>query len=209
MTDIAITDWYLLRHAAVAGAPEGIQASADEPADLSNKAALARLAGALPSGALWWSSPLSRCRATARALQQVKACERPVQFDERLREQHFGALYGLSFAEAWRRIEPLPAHNWSMLAADSAPPEGDRFIDLWARVGDFIDDAGHRKELGRPRVLVTHAGVVRAFVGQALGLSPETALVLSVEPLSLSHLRAGTGRGRGGAWQLLCLNRLA
>ena len=33
MTDITITDWYLLRHAIVAGAPDGIQASADLVSD--------------------------------------------------------------------------------------------------------------------------------------------------------------------------------
>ena len=207
MAPAVITDWYLVRHAPVVGTTEGIQASPDEPADLTDGAALARLADALPGAALWWSSPLQRCRATARALLQAQAAERPVEVDDRLREQHFGDLYGLSFADAWARIERLPAHNWSMLAADSRPPGGGRFIDLWARVRDFIDDPDHRTNPASPRVLVAHAGVIRAFVGQALGLPPEIALALSAEPLSLCHLRASTGSGRGGAWQLVYMNR--
>ena len=128
-----------------------------------------------------------------------------------LREQSFGEWHGLDFADLWERIRDLPPHNWSYLAPESAPPGGESYLALWERVAEFRERLSGDPDPG-PRVLVTHAGVIRAFVGQALGLSASRALALGVEPLSVTLLTQQVGEGaaredRGGAWKLIALNR--
>lgn len=68
----------------------------DRPADLSDGAALARLDAALPREARLVSSDLWRARATADRLAEGRL---RLPADPRLREIHFGAWEGRSFAE--------------------------------------------------------------------------------------------------------------
>lgn len=206
-------DWYLVRHAPVAGAKEGIYRSLDGAADLSNEAALRFASRCLPAQGQWWVSPMLRTRQTAAALAaEIGADGHGLATDERLREQSFGAWHGLTFGELWEKIRDLPPHNWSYLAPESAPPGGENYEALWARVEDFV--AEHTQAARpEPRVLVTHAGVIRAVVGQALGLPTTRALAVSLATLSVTKLtqRIATDREdasrRGGDWQLVYLNR--
>lgn len=195
---MTVSDWYFIRHAPVLGAEENIYKSSDEPADLSNKDALNWLAGQLPEDAIWHCSPLQRTRQTAEALKP----HTDITEDSRLIEQDFGDWYGLNFGELWQKIEKLPAHNWSLLAADTLPPNGEAFTDVCSRATDFIQTARHEKN----HVTVTHGGVIRAILGHCFGLSPDQALNFAVEPLSVTHLQYSPKEFSGGHWRLVRLN---
>lgn len=206
-------DWYLVRHAPVAGAREGIYRSLDGEADLSNVESIQFAAALLPAEGLWWSSPMRRTRETARSLRETMRLEgATMEIDERLREQSFGEWHGLTFEELWSRIETLPPHNWSYLAPSTVPPGGESYRELWDRVTGFVAERS-RDERPEPRVLVTHAGVIRAVVGQALGTSPSRALAMALSTLSVTKLTQRLAPGddasvdRGGNWQLQYLNR--
>ncbi|MDG1995618.1 MAG: histidine phosphatase family protein, partial [Emcibacteraceae bacterium] len=106
----------------------------------------------------------------------------------------------------WQKIKKIPAHNWSLLTAETAPPNGENFIDVQSRVSGFIKQ-NSLENIDRPRIMVTHAGVIRSFIGLALELDSNKALSLEISPFSLSQLTHQTGDGKGGQWQLNALNR--
>ena len=202
---MTVVDWYLIRHAPVRAAQEKLYQSADEPADLSDTANLDRLCGHLPQGAQWFSSPLARARTTAEALAARMEVRPEITTDDRLREQDFGDWFGLSFADLWREIKDLPPHNWSILAADSRPPGGESFLSVWNRVGGFIDHF-NAVENKKSRIIVSHAGVIRAMIGHILAMSPDRALGFALDPLSLTHLQYSDRDYRGGQWRLVKMN---
>ncbi|WP_417318521.1 histidine phosphatase family protein [Emcibacter sp.] len=204
---MSIIDWYLVRHAPVLGARENLYKSADEPADLSNHAALDWIAQRLPDQAQWFSSPLQRTRQTAQALRERKQVTGELITSPELTEQDFGDWYGLEFDKLWPKIEGLPPHNWSLLAADSTPPGGESFTQVAARATSFLE--GHVGDGSTaPRVIVTHAGVIRAILGHCFELAPDLALNFALDTLSLTHLQFSAKEFRGGHWRLVGLNHV-
>ena len=204
--EIIITPWYLVRHAPVQGVRKGIYNNADVGVRLPSVAAIKDLADWLPEDALWYVSPHLRTRQTAEALWGQLAKPGDVLYMEALQEQNFGDWQGLSFEEIWQKIKDLPAHNWSLLAAETTPPNGESFQDVRVRVANFIAE-NLTKEPSRPRVLVTHAGVIRAMIGTVLGMEDNQAESFGVDTFSVSRLLHQTGKGKGGAWRLDGLNR--
>lgn len=205
--DVLIQDWYLVRHAPVIGGGSGIYKSVDALADVSDLDTIAWLASMLPDGADVFTSPLRRARDTAVAVLEAKGAGVAL-VDERLTEQNFGDWFGLSFDDLWQKIEGLPAHNWSLLAADTQPPGGEAFTAVMTRMKAFMAD---RAACGssRPQLLFAHAGVIRAAVGQALGLDGDGSLGFSVAPLSLTRLQYCDRPHLGGHWRLISLNETA
>lgn len=204
--DIILTPWYLVRHAPVKGVRKGIYNHADSGVLLPPVAEIRRLADRLPEDALWFVSPLLRTRQTAEALWTELSKPGDVSYVEALREQNFGDWQGLSFEGIWREIKGFPAHNWSLLAAETTPPNGESFQDVRTRVAKFLAK-NKAIEPKRPRVLVTHAGVIRAMIGVALEMEPNQAQSFGVDTFSVSLLLHQTGKGKGGAWRLDSLNR--
>lgn len=206
---MTVVDWYLIRHAPVLVEDrhdEGtLYVSSDEPADLSNGVKFDKLAAILPEKADWWVSPLRRTRETAQELLSRKVGPVGPKEDDRLVEQDFGAWHGLGFDQLWAKIKDLPAHNWSLLAADTCPPGGDRFIDIWHNVGEFMAD-NRPVENQRPQVMVIHAGIIRAIIGHIMDLSPDKALSFGLAPLSLTHIQYMAGDNLGGRWRLVTMN---
>ncbi|UTW55935.1 histidine phosphatase family protein [Kordiimonas sp. SCSIO 12610] len=204
MTDPVITDYYLIRHAPVAGSKSGIYASADEPADLSNTDKFKAVSTRLPTNAVWFTSPLKRTQMTANALAELLG-KPSIKIDNRLTEQDFGNWFGLTPEKLWAKIKHLKGHNWAWLSAETIPDGGESFLDIWKRTAAFMEDTVGLTD-NRPRVIVSHAGVIRAFIGNALSLSPDTAISLGINTLSLSHMQHTTGERRGGAWRLVSQN---
>jgi alpha-ribazole phosphatase len=205
--DVLIQDWYMVRHAPVIGGAGGIYKSRDASADLSNHAAFAWLATMLPERGEAFTSPLSRARATAAATLAAMR-EAPAATDDRLREQDFGNWFGLSFDTLWQKIEPLPPHNWSLLAADTQPPGGEAFTEVMTRMRGFMEA---RVATGscKPQIVFAHAGVIRAAVGAALDMDAQRALGFAVAPLSLTPLQYCDRPHLGGHWRLVSLNKTA
>ena len=205
--DIQLTEWYLVRHAPVKNSRKGIYRDANASAELPGQAIINALAAQLPDGADWYVSPLTRTRETAKALLDANSNNSSmINYADGLKEQDFGAWQGLTFEEIWAEIEGLPPHKWSLLAAETKPPKGESFEAVYARILEFMKQTVQTNP-GRAKVIVSHAGIIRAFVGVALGLTADKALALDAKPFSLTRLLHQTGKGKGGEWQLQCLNQ--
>lgn len=146
----------LVRHPRVA-APSGLcYGRTDVPLAATFTAELAmvrkRLRIAPP---VVFTSPAGRCRRLAEALGAAE-----VRVDERLQELDFGDWEN-------RRWDDLPRHKidaWARDFVDRGPPGGESFRALAGRVDAF------RREHGKGgAVVVTHAGVIRAWLCLACG----------------------------------------
>jgi broad specificity phosphatase PhoE len=179
-----MTTWWWVRHGPTH--QKVFTGWRDVPADLSDKARIARLHAALPQGALWLSSDLIRAVATADALAEGRERLAPAAA---LREFHFGDWDGLHFAEAAARDPDLSRRYWEAPGA-VAPPGGESWDDAAARVAAFVASVEARHP-GRDIVAVAHFGVILTRLAAALDLSPAQAIAQKIEPLSLTRIGPG------------------
>lgn len=158
----------VLRHGAVDGRPHvyrGADDAAMTPAGLQQVRMLAdRLA--IPPFDRIASSPYRRCLALARA--HADAGGAALEVIEAFRERSFGAWEGLTPAQA-ALADPERQRLFQASAGTLAPPGGESVAQLRARVEagwtTWLHAAG-----GGHRLLVTHAGVMRALLMHLLGL---------------------------------------
>ena len=203
------TRWWWIRHAPVTAHGGRIYGASDVPCDVSAREVFQRLAGLLPSDAVWVTSHLQRTAQTADAILAEMTHEAPSERlrDAHLGEQSFGDWQGLTHAElaqqragAWHRFWLAPAHE--------RPPGGESFEDLVERVGGAVARLNETYG-GRDIVAVTHGGTIRAALALALEIVPERALAFEIANCSLtrldfvagpsgSHLRSTTGAWRVG-----------
>ena len=180
---------WLIRHAPVDGVAGTIHA-ADAPADLSARAQLEALRQRLPRDAASYASPSRRTLETARAL----ALE-PLQLDE-FSEQNFGAWTGRRHDELAATGGEAYARFWSD-PARGRPPGGESFEEQVARLRLGLSRVG-----AGTATLVVHSGTIRAALCIALDLTPQAALRLVIDPLSLTRIdRLATG------WRVVCVNQ--
>jgi len=206
--------WWWVRHAPVvksdpASAPL-IHGQMDVDADLSDSAPLARLAGALPEGALWLTSGLSRARQTAAALHQHidhVAPPAPV-IVEAFNEQHFGDWQGLTHDQIAHDHPDQSRAFWADYA-HAHPPGGESFFNVMERVAPAV----HKFCRDNPAadiVAVAHAGPIRAALALALDLTPAKALSLDLDNLSLSRIDwIEAEPEENGVWQVRGVNQMA
>ena len=96
------------------------------------------------------SSPAQRCAVLAKALAVRDGAE--INYDSRFWEMNFGAWEGLLWSEIPRaQSDPWAADYWN-----NAPPEGESFADVHARVGAALASTPS------DALVVAHAGVIRA-----------------------------------------------
>ena len=104
-----------------------------------------------------YASDLSRAHTTAQAIAQ--ATGHTVSTHPGLRERHFGAFQGRTFAEI--EVE-LPEHawHWRKRTPDWTPPEGgESLIDLRERIVATVDELAALHP-GQQVVMVAHGGVL-------------------------------------------------
>lgn len=152
----------------------------DLPADLSDSAALERLAAHLPTGAPVISSDLSRAIATADALGA-----RPrLAHDPALREMHFGQWETRAFAEI-EAEDPTRIRAFWETPGDIAPPGGESWNALTTRSWAALD----RLQGTAPDIIVVaHFGPIVAALQRAERLSPEAAFAHRIDNLSVTTL---------------------
>ncbi len=175
--------WWV-RHAPVTS--RGLAGRRDVPADLSDRAALERLARFLPAAPVF-TSPLLRTRTTAAAIAGARPVLPPVAG---LREFDFGAWEGLTPAEISARDPALSRRFWSD-PASAAPPGGESWAEVVARVDAALAErvlpALRRQGVGEA-VLVSHFGVIATRIAQAGGLSARAALAHPIPHLSVTRI---------------------
>ncbi len=180
MASPPLTRLLLIRHARALTA--GLLAGRlDVPASLPPEPALAQARRHL---ALLWeghpprlvTSPAQRCRQTALALFP----DLQPATDARLQEQHFGAWEGLQ-TSALPDLGPL---SRAALAAHR-PPGGESFQDIAARAVPALRETAAQG----PAIIFTHAGIIRAALGLALGDFAQ-GLAFEIAPFSVTLLTA-------------------
>jgi broad specificity phosphatase PhoE len=158
----------------------------DLPADLSDGAALARLAAHLPPDAPVVSSDLSRAVATADALGR----RRRLPHDPGLREMHFGTWEMRGFAEI-EAEDPARIRAFWESPGDVSPPGGESWNALCSRVWAALDRLhGQAPDV----VVVAHFGPIVAALQRAEGLSAEAAFAHRIDNLSVTRLQFSPSR---------------
>lgn len=155
----------------------------DIPADLSDQAALDRLAKAIPQDAVVGSSDLIRSIATADAIALNRARIPP---SELLREFDFGLWDGLLFSEIADGWPELSRAFWEE-PGDVFAPDGESWNTAAARATRYVENIIDA-HLGRDIVLVAHFGIILTQVAVASEQSPYQALAQPISPLSLTRI---------------------
>jgi len=144
-------------------------------------AQIAACLDALPAASAVVVSPLRRCRLLA---ERIAARDGVVlRRDARLMEYHFGAWEG----RRWSEIPRAESDPWTADFLDAAPPGGERFSELIARVRAAIAD------IPEGATVIAHAGPIRAARMLLEGVSPKAAFAEAVphcRPLRLARRAA-------------------
>jgi broad specificity phosphatase PhoE len=145
-----------------------------------------------------YTSPLKRTQTFAAPLAQKFALT-PVVLDE-LREMSFGRWEGLRYAD----MDPQMQHWFEKWCADPVnvcPPEGEAAITMAGRVRIAIEKIRNNTRENDRVAIVTHGGVIRVAVTLLMGMPPETAGRLQIDPGSVT-----VTDNFAGNWRLAGLN---
>ena len=168
-----MTEWWWVRHGPTHAAR--MVGHTDIAADLTDHAALNRLADILPADATVLSSDLVRAQSTAAALGLS------AQPDPRLREFNYGAWEDLAFDDP--AVDPDLARRFWEQPGDIRPPQGESWNDVTCRVRAVVEE-----HPTGPVIAVAHMGVILAALSIATGMPPKSALSFRIAPLSLTRL---------------------
>lgn len=177
---------FWIRHAPPVN-PDNICYGADIDVDVSDTETLQRVARALPGGAQWFVTPMSRTLKTAQAIIAHHPDSARVAFQTAhdLREQSFGDWVGMP-----RAVLPRQPGFAAYIAdmENTAPPGGESLSDLAHRVGRWMEDVVARHPDGGDIILVAHKGTIRAGIHYAEGVGLRDTLKIAIDPLSLTTL---------------------
>jgi alpha-ribazole phosphatase len=113
------------------------------------------------------------CSPRRRAVEsaEVRSTDSPAMtLDDRLREIDFGAFEGLTYQEIASRY-PQEYDEWMTQPTSVVFPGGESFPMLSGRVREALEQI-RRNHAGETVVIVSHGGVNRVALGQALDLDP-------------------------------------
>jgi probable phosphomutase (TIGR03848 family) len=151
--------------------------------------AMAQRLADLPLAAIV-SSPLERCRETAREIVRTRADGARVVTDRALLECDYGAWTGrplkdLAKQPLWRTVQAHPSA--------AAFPEGESMAHMMARSVEAVRrwDALVEEEHGVDAVwvAVSHGDVIKSVLADALGMHLDQFQRIVVDPASLSVVR--------------------
>lgn len=131
------------------------------------------------------SSPRLRARDTARAIAERHGLD--VSVLEELRELDFGELEGHTYEEIASSHPDLYA-RWMRAPTTVRFPGGEGYADLHARAVAVVSRL-RATYAGQLVVAVTHAGVVRAVLAEALGMPHDRIFRLAVDTASVTRLK--------------------
>ena len=184
----------LARHGRTTANTSGVLAGRSKGVHLDDRgveqavAAGARLAG-LPLAAVV-TSPLERCRETARAIAKAQAGKPKTSSERGLVECDYGSWTGqelktLAKEPMWRTVQVHPSA--------AVFPDGEAMADMSARAVAAARrwDARVENEHGPDAVwvAVSHGDVIKAIVADALGIHLDGFQRINVDPASLSVVR--------------------
>lgn len=146
-------------------APAGVcYGATDVQADPRHTAQIAAmLIDALPVGASMLSSPLQRCAALARAVTASRT-DLSLRYEPRIAEMDFGCWEGAR----WDAIPRAAFDAWTEHFASHSFGGAESVQALMERVAAVWDEC---REVSRPQVWITHAGVMAAADLLARGIT--------------------------------------
>ncbi len=116
-----------------------------------------------------YSSPLTRCRKLAEALEG-----QPLKFDERIKEMNFGDWE----MKHWDELDPQLRKDWIKNIDKIAPPNGESNAQLRQRSINFWEELQAKQY---PQVgMVTHFGVIQSVLSHLLHIPVEKAYRLDI-----------------------------
>jgi alpha-ribazole phosphatase len=172
--------------------------------DLDSFRALAAL---LPRNAIWVVSSLRRTRETAEAIAAAGMAVPELLIEPQLAEQNFGRWQGLGWEEM-QATDPVAYAAFWRDPTRNAPPEGESYVAQIGRTRAGIERLT-REHAGRDIVCVSHGGTIRAAVAVALDLTPETAMAVVIDNLSVTRINFvedGLLRSHARVWQVQGVN---
>ena len=151
-----------------------------------------------------FSSDLSRAQETAEIIGGVLGL--PLEVTPHLRERSVGIFTGLRFEEAQERF---PSEYQALLRRepDSAPPEGESYLQCRERAARFLHDVLAR-HAGQRVLLVSHHLTLYQLVLHILGLETPASgprVYVRVDNCALHRFE----HYEDGVWQVLALNDCA
>lgn len=178
----------LVRHGEVEAWARGRVYGRLDPALSAEGLAQARAVGAVvsaerPSALL--CSPSRRALETAAPI--AAATGLLPEPDPRLREIEFGQFEGLSFSEAEAR-DPVTWREWMEHPGTVRFPGGECWDDVRARALDAFEAIAAAPQAA-PVAVVTHGGVIRALLSEALALPAERTFRMEIAFGSLTIVR--------------------
>jgi ribonuclease H / adenosylcobalamin/alpha-ribazole phosphatase len=180
---VVTTVTHLLRHGQTEHTPERrFSGSSDVPLSERGRAEARAAALALKDRGIdvVVSSPLERCRETARAAAEVLGLE--VAVDDDLRELDFGEWEGLTGDEA-RARSPLAVRRF-FAGTDVRAPGGESIADVSARVARSRARILER-HAGRTVLVVSHVTPIKLLLAAGLGVGDEVVHRVFLEAASL------------------------
>jgi alpha-ribazole phosphatase len=125
-----------------------------------------------------YASPLQRCTKLAQALNLGE-----LQVDERLKELHFGDWEMQPWDSIPRELFDVWAHDYAHLS----PPNGESFTQLYQRAKAFTEEVGSHLR-GKNVAVVTHGGVIRAMLADALNMPLKGLFRLVIDHASVTQI---------------------
>lgn len=137
-----------------------------------------------------YASPLQRCTKLAYALhlsgskcQDGTQNQTELQLDDRLKELHFGDWE----MQAWDAIPREIFDVWANDYAHLSPPNGESFSQLHQRAKSFVKDVGGHLH-GKNIAVVTHGGVIRAMLADALNMPLKGLFRMAIDHASVTQI---------------------
>ncbi len=129
-----------------------------------------------------FASDLERTRETA--IEAVRQFDLELQIRSGLREMHFGRWQGLSWDQIAKR-HPRIADLWLKHFPRQPIPGAEQFAAFKKRVKAELTEivSAHR---GRCVLVVTHAGVIRVVLADALGMKDRNLFRLAQDPCGIN-----------------------
>jgi alpha-ribazole phosphatase/probable phosphoglycerate mutase len=162
------TTLWLVRH----GVPEGMEGRCYGRYDVGLSSEGLRqaesLATRIQKETITWicSSPLRRAVETARVFAKHRRLD--VQTVDGFSEIHFGDLEGLPYEEIQTRF-PAVFESWMTKPTETQFPNGESFEQMRTRVLGALDTV-IQDHAGQSIAVITHSGVIRLLLAQALSI---------------------------------------
>jgi broad specificity phosphatase PhoE len=185
----APTELVLIRHGRTAANRAGVfQGSSDIPLDEFGQRQ-AELVGQRVAAEFQVdhivSSPLSRARATAAPLSRLLGLE--PEFVPELQEMSFGRYEGLTWAQIEAADPEFVARLGNFSDESVTWPDGESRGGFYRRTWQAMEQVIHAYP-GRRLAVVSHGGVIGAFMAMLRGQQPGDPAIYGLRNCSITHL---------------------